>query len=162
MSDQPTTLRGLARELGVTHSSLSAAVHEGRLTAGVVIEQGRVRVVDAAAAARQWRAVHVERIDHAVRRAEERAARAPLPGVVYDRDGLDWTPAQLLRDREVHEELLAVLVRDALAREAPDESPDEYLARLRERLGESDARRTFDAAVWLALEEDAPDEDGAA
>ncbi len=68
-----TTLRGLAKRLGCTHSSLSAAVHERRLTAGVDLDHGQVVVTDADAAAKQWEAI--ASIPAGDRNAEFRAAR---------------------------------------------------------------------------------------
>ncbi len=51
------TLRGLADRLGVVHSALSKAVREGRLTAGVMMDRGRVVVLDPDAAAAQWESI---------------------------------------------------------------------------------------------------------
>jgi hypothetical protein len=137
----------------VAHSALSAAAHEGRLTAGIELVHGRVRVVDAAAAAAQWRSIHVPRIDLAIRKAED-ARAAALAMIVVDRDGYDWTVQELLRQYETADALIGALVRDAIERE----DRDAYLARIRGRLTDELARRTFDAVVWLAIESD-EDED---
>ena len=57
------SLRALARELGVNHSSLSAAVHDGRIDRGVRIDaKGRVVVTDADAAKAVWHDVHVPQV----------------------------------------------------------------------------------------------------
>lgn len=55
------SLRRLADELGCTHQGLAKAAREGRLTAGVRVEEDRVVLVDAEAAAAQWRAGSVAR-----------------------------------------------------------------------------------------------------
>jgi hypothetical protein len=117
-SDRTTSLRSLARELGVQHSALSKAVREGRLTAGVTIEHGKVRVIDAAAAAEQWRRhVHVPRIDY-------RPAPAPPPTpappadlaiVLFDR-AMDRrvTACELFAERDACSLLATAVVASAL------------------------------------------------
>jgi hypothetical protein len=70
------SLRALARELNVHHSSLSAAVHDLRLAKGVHIgKNGRVTVTDADAAKRAWRSIHVPQMAE-FRRMEEAERRA--------------------------------------------------------------------------------------
>lgn len=158
MTDQPTkTLRGLARELGVAHSALSAAAHEGRLTAGIVLEHGRVRVVDAAAAAAQWRAFHVPRIDLAIRK-QTAAQAAALATVVVDDDGLDWTVGQLLRWHAAHDRLALALVRDALDRE----DGDALIERIGAFLDDDIARGVLEAKVRQVLQPDEEDDDAGA
>lgn len=70
------SLRALARELAVNHSSLSAAVRDGRLDRGVRLDaRGRVEVFDADLATECWRDVHTPQILEA-ERAHERAVAA--------------------------------------------------------------------------------------
>jgi inorganic triphosphatase YgiF len=77
------SLRALARELNVHHSSLSAAVRDLRLAKGVHIgKNGRVTVTDADEAKRAWRSIHVpqmaefRRMEEAERRARKAAREA--------------------------------------------------------------------------------------
>lgn len=107
MTNQPPSLRDLAKQLGCTHSALSAAVHGGRLSVGVRIDdRGRVVVTDAAAAAAAWRAVHVPRIDEIARRQEA--------DVILDRYGNSWTAAELLESTEAYSLLASALFDAAL------------------------------------------------
>lgn len=71
------SLRALAQELNVHHSSLSAAVRDLRLARGVHIgKNGRVVVTDADAAKRAWRSIHVPQIAEFSRiERRERAAK---------------------------------------------------------------------------------------
>jgi phage terminase Nu1 subunit (DNA packaging protein) len=86
------TLRALADRLGVVHSALSKAVREGRLTAGVMMDRGRVVVLDADAAAAQWNSVSASmsasgsdaNADYLAARARREAALADIAEI--DRD----------------------------------------------------------------------------
>jgi hypothetical protein len=60
-SNQPS-LRAFAAMVGVTHAAIGAAVRGGRLQAGVRLDGERVTIIDAAAAACEWRAIHVEKM----------------------------------------------------------------------------------------------------
>src|SRR4051812_3162770 len=112
MTDRPHSLRSLAKHLGCTHSSLSAAVHEGRLSSGVRIDaRGRVAVTDADAAAAAWRGLHVPRIDELARRQASDRRQT----VIVDRDGYDWTAESLLAGYEAYELLARALFEAALA-----------------------------------------------
>jgi hypothetical protein len=113
-SDRTSSLRGLARALGVQHSALSKAVRERRLTAGVVIEHGKVRVVDAAAAAEQWRRhVHVPRIDY---RPAAPPPPAPDSAIVLFDHAMDRqvTALELFAERDACSLLVTALVSSAL------------------------------------------------
>ena len=82
-TDRPTTLRGLAKLLGIRHSSLSEAIKSKRITAGVALDaRGRIAVTDAAAVAAAWRAVHLPSY------AEQLRAEAEPPVRVLVNDGL--------------------------------------------------------------------------
>lgn len=113
------SLRQLAREWGVHHSTVSAAVHDGRIRDGVRIEGGKVRVTDADAATAAWRAVHapgILELERAALRAPARHAAPDAEVVLYDRS-LDCrvTARKLFEDRDA----LSVLVT-ALAAAAVD------------------------------------------
>lgn len=169
------SLRALALELGVHHSSLSAAVRDGRLTRGVSVDaRGRVVVTDAAAAAAGWRAIHF-RVDVRSRELEldaervERAARrlaATQPEAVELHDvALDRriTAAELFAERDALSLLVGALVRGALA----DRTPAALKAHVPERLREvaelhgagdeeiAQAMRELECAICVAVDVEA-------
>ncbi|HEY4056547.1 MAG TPA: hypothetical protein VGM39_08050, partial [Kofleriaceae bacterium] len=112
-SPRTASLRALARELGVTHSSLSAAAHDGRLVDGVRIDaRGHVVVVDADAAARNWRGVSGRM---AINMRSQPRQRDDAQITLYDRV-LDRfvTSDKLFAERDALDVLVAALAASAL------------------------------------------------
>lgn len=124
-----TSLRDLAARCNVGHSTLSKAIHEHRLVAGVRIDgRGRVVVVDATAAAAEWNAIHVPELPELIR--EEEAAKAgarTLRPHQDHNDGRSWNARDLIA---------FVLVEAAL----DDEDARVFVKRITARLCEAATR----------------------
>ena len=128
-SDHRTSLRGLARRLGCAHSALSKAVDVGRLSAGIAVgPRGEALVVDADAAAAQWREVHVDVLRINGRRRVAPAAvplaRDPLDIEFYDSACDRWISGRELLEESRSSSLLAT----ALA-SMPRGSPRDWRSR---------------------------------
>jgi hypothetical protein len=123
-SAQPS-LRALARSLGCSHVALSKRVHAGKLTAGVRLDgRGRVVVVDAAAAADEWRAFHVPGLRMPSILETSRPPPPPcdvlrtvLPDHAMDRA---ITALELFEERDSHSLLVTALVAIAMDDAAGD------------------------------------------
>jgi hypothetical protein len=120
-SDHRTSLRGLARTLGVSHAALSKHVHRGSLTAGVGLDAaGRVVVTDPAAAAEQWSTLHVPTIAELCRPPPCRPPPPRDPAPPPPLDFFDDLSKQDLLEAWVAFDLLATaLVHDALGADGP-------------------------------------------
>lgn len=111
------SLRRLAIELDTHHSTLSTAVRDRRLRAGVRLDKrGRVVVDDADAAARNWRAVHVPQVLE-LERIERREAKAHGDDAIVLMDvAMDChvTARQLFAERDALSVLVTALVAELL------------------------------------------------
>jgi len=142
------SLRAFALEVGSHHSTIGTAVRDGRLRDGVRLDKrGRVVVVDADAAAKNWRAVHTPQITELVRLEErERRAKPPKAGgahaVFVDPDsGFDWTGPELLASQRAHDLLVFALVSVALEG-ADDRKARAFSKRVAARLRSSSQQRS--------------------
>lgn len=155
-SAQPS-LRGLARILGVSHVALSNAAHRGTLADGIALDgRNRVIVVDAGAAAAEWRRIHVPGHHELMRATPQPTRRAPptsdpldtvLPDHHHDRA---ITAGELFAERDACSLLVTALASVAL--DGADR--DQVGARVAARLRVVAELHGADAAAIAAAEQD--------
>jgi hypothetical protein len=119
-------LRGLARELGCDHTTLSSWIHSGRLRDGVgVDDRGRAIVTDADLAAAAFRRSYLPRVT-----MSSKARPLSEPQQVWDaRMGVYVTAPELLEERNAMSVLVHALVA-MLRADARDDLVPRVVARL--------------------------------
>jgi hypothetical protein len=109
-----TSLREVARQLGISHGSLSSAIHCGRVTEGVAADDaGCIVVTDVEKLAANWRHVHTPR------NVVTTALKRPPAAAIHDpRCDLSWTAAALLDEHHALGLLVSAMIVDAHDRSA--------------------------------------------